>query len=204
MVMSLYPRTQQNKKLADVAVKMLDAGIVGDQITEEGVAEGSDDLNYFGNCTDDDVIEHIFGDATGFAQAVEDYGDEFVLDDLVVKYNPETDVHSFYYKKQGVEEATLVNDPEQGHLIQPDGGMGTWDEQSLLSNLTRKFSSMVEMIKEKRYSSLYHSLYEAGVVENMLKALVEYENFKTKQGNRPIAKGREIDISESTDYISEK
>jgi hypothetical protein len=204
MVMSLYPRTQQNKKLADVAVKMLDAGIIGDQINEEGVAEGSDDLNYFGNCTDDDVIEHIFGDATGFAQAVEDYGDEFVLDDLVVKYNPETDVHSFYYKKQGVEEATLVNDPEQGHLIVPDGGMGTWDEKSLLSNLIRKFSSMAEMIKEKRYNSLYHSLYEAGVVENMLKALIQYENFKEKQGNRPIAKGREIDISESTDYISEK
>jgi hypothetical protein len=41
----------------------------------------------------------------------------------------------------------------------------------------------------------------------MLKALVEYENFKTKQGNRPIAKNRSIDISqvnESTDYISEK
>lgn len=139
MVMSLYPKTQQNKKLADVAVKMLDAGIIGDQVNEEGV-----------------------------------------------------------------EEATLINDPEQGHLIVPDGGMGTWDEKSLLSNLIRKFSSMAEMIKEKRYSNLYHSLYEAGAVENMLKALVQYENFKEKQGNRPIAKGREIDISESTDYISEK
>lgn len=109
--------------------------------------------------------------------------------------------------QQGVEEATLINDPEQGHLIVPDGGMGTWDEQSLLSNLTRKFSSMVEMIKEKRYSNLYHSLYEAGVVENMLKALIEYENFKEKQGNRPIAKNRSVDMSqvkESTDYIQEK
>jgi hypothetical protein len=107
-------------------------------------------------------------------------------------------------QEQGVEEATLINDPEQGHLIVPDGGMGTWDEQSLLSNLTRKFSSMVGMIKEKQYSSLYHSLYKSGALENMLKALVEYENFKEKQGNRPIAKGKEVDISESTDYISEK
>lgn len=73
--------------------------------TEQGVAEGADNLNYIGNCTDDDVIEHIFGDATGFAQAVEEYGDEFTLDDLVVKYDPETDVHSFYYKKPGVAEA---------------------------------------------------------------------------------------------------
>jgi hypothetical protein len=55
-------------------------------------------LSYQGNCTDDDVIEYIFGDATGFAQAVDEYGDEFVLDDLVVKYNPEEDIHYFYYK----------------------------------------------------------------------------------------------------------
>lgn len=101
-------------------------------------------------------------------------------------------------------EATLINDPEQGHLIVPDGGMGTWDEQSLLSNLVRKFASMAEMIKEKRYNNLYHSLYKAGVIENMLKALVQYEKFKEKQGNRPLAKGKQVDISESTDYISEK
>ena len=76
----------------------------------EGVAEGSDNLSYIGNCTDDDVIEHIFGDATGFAQAVDEYGDEFVLDDLVVKYDPETDIHSFYYKKQGVAEVNAAGE----------------------------------------------------------------------------------------------
>ena len=78
----------------------------------ESVVEDSDNLNYIGNCTDDDVIEHIFGDATGFAQAVEEYGDEFTVDDLVVKYDPETDVHSFYYKKQGVAEEKVRLDPK--------------------------------------------------------------------------------------------
>lgn len=71
-------------------------------INKQDVAEGSENLNYIGNCTDDDVIEHIFGDATNFAQEVEEHGDEFVLNDLVVKYDPETDVHSFYYKQQGL------------------------------------------------------------------------------------------------------
>jgi predicted GNAT family acetyltransferase len=55
---------------------------------------------------------------------------------------------------------------------------------------------MAEMIKQKQYSSLYNVLYNAGVVENMLKALVEYENFKEKQGNRPIAKNRSVDMSQ--------
>ena len=71
----------------------------------QGVAEGSDsNLSYQGNCTEDDVIEHIFGDVNNFANMVEEHGDEFTVGDLVVKYDPETDVHSFYYKKQGVAE----------------------------------------------------------------------------------------------------
>lgn len=66
--------------------------------------ESTAQLSYIGNCTDDDVIEHIFGDATGFAQAVDEYGDEFTINDLVVKYDPETDIHSFYYKNNAVSE----------------------------------------------------------------------------------------------------
>jgi len=72
---------------------------------EQGMAEGSDsNLSYQGNCTEDDVIEHIFGDVNNFANMVEEHGDEFTVGDLVVKYDPKTDVHSFYYKKQGVAE----------------------------------------------------------------------------------------------------
>ena len=225
MVMSLYPRTQQNKKLADVAVKMLDAGIIGDQVNEEGVAEGWKDVVAGGalalaslganaQTSDMDNIQQYTQLTKQYYEALVDRAeneDGFVLDrrDLnrikakaqdmaaakVAKQkqsntqNNNSSSNSFpsqgserrvasdrdQFESMDVEEATLINDPEQGHLIVPDGGMGTWDEQSLLSNLTRKFSSMVEMIKEKRYSNLYHSLYEAGVVENMLKALVEYE-----------------------------
>jgi hypothetical protein len=82
----------------------VDRAMRGEHEGQRGLAEGQNNLSYIGNCTDDDVIEHVFGDATGFAQAVEEYGDEFVLDDLVVKYDPETDVHSFYYQQQGLTE----------------------------------------------------------------------------------------------------
>ena len=250
MVMSLYPATQQNKKLADVAVKMLDAGILDGEPVQEGwkdvVAGGLLALSAAGANAQMPEMNQALIDLTDryySALQVRAKEDGLELDrrDLnrlkeraynlaVEKLNkqntttqnqkPQTrssfpsqgserrvasDRDQFEGKnEQEVEEATLINDPEQGHLIVPDGGMGTWYEKSLLSILIRKFSSMAEMIKEKRYSNLYHSLYEAGVVENMLKALVQYENFKEKQGNRPIAKGREIDISESTDYISEK
>jgi hypothetical protein len=87
-----------------VSADYVDRAMRGEHEGQRGLAEGQDNLSYIGNCTDDDVIEHVFGDATGFAQAVEEYGDEFVLDDLVVKYDPETDVHSFYYQQQGLTE----------------------------------------------------------------------------------------------------
>lgn len=105
-----------------------------------------------------------------------------------------------------VAEAVLVNDPDAGHQILPDGGMGTWDESSLVSNLARKFASMVDMLKTKNYAKLHNVLYKAGVVENMIQALAQYERFMAQQGRRPIARGREVDMSrmsESPDYMDE-
>jgi len=75
------------------------------------LGEKSDNLSYIGNCTDDEVVDHIFGDASGFANAVEEYGDDFVLDDLVVKYDPKKDIHSFYYKEQFVTEKLSASQP---------------------------------------------------------------------------------------------
>lgn len=100
-----------------------------------------------------------------------------------------------------VKEAVLINDPDAGVQIQPAGGMGTWDEASMVSNLARKFADMVNMVKNRDYRGLHRVLYEAGLVENMVRALAELEGFEKKQGRRPIARGRAIDI---TDYLDEK
>jgi hypothetical protein len=105
------------------------------------------------------------------------------------------------YLQGRVKEATLVNDPDEGLQIRPAGGMGTWDEQSLVSNLARKFASMVDMVRNRNYGGLHHALYRAGVVENMVRALAELEAFQAQQGRRPIARGREID---TTDYLEER
>jgi hypothetical protein len=101
-----------------------------------------------------------------------------------------------------VQEARLINDPEQGLLIQPDGGMGTWSEESLRSNLARKFASMSEMLKNRRYGNLHSVLYDAGVVESMVRALAQLEQFQERQGRRPIARGREIDMGENQGWAA--
>lgn len=103
-------------------------------------------------------------------------------------------------------EATLVNDPEQGVMIRPDGGMGTWDEESLRSNLARKFTAIVDLLRSKDYRRIYDAIYRSGAMENMMRALAELEQFQKQQGRRPMARGREIEmppVSES-DYIEEK
>lgn len=102
----------------------------------------------------------------------------------------------------GVDEAVLVNDPEQGHLIIPDGGMGTWTEDTLRSNLARKFADMLQMVKDGQYKNLHHVLYDAGVVENMVTALQQYDRWRERQGGRPVARGREIDLA--ADFVEEK
>jgi hypothetical protein len=95
-----------------------------------------------------------------------------------------------------VDEAVLINDPDAGHQIRPDGGMGTWDETSMVSNLSRKFADMVNMVKNKNYTGLQYVLYKGGVVKSLVDALAEYEVFMQKQGRRPIARGREIDMAQ--------
>lgn len=52
---------------------------------------------YVGNCTQDDVIDELFGSVTDFAQCVDEHGDDFELNGLRVTYNQDTDIHSFYF-----------------------------------------------------------------------------------------------------------
>lgn len=53
-------------------------------------------LEYLGNCTEDDVVDDIFGNVSEFARMVEEHGDEFTLGNLVVKYDDDQDIHYFY------------------------------------------------------------------------------------------------------------
>ena len=103
-----------------------------------------------------------------------------------------------------VAEAVLINDPDAGHQIRPDGGMGTYSEETLKQNLARKFASMLEMIKAGEYDRLHGVLAKGQVVDAMVTALAEYQRFMARQGRRPMARGREIDMSSvSEDYIDE-
>ena len=104
-------------------------------------------------------------------------------------------------KEPEVKEATLINDPDSGHLIRPAGGMGTWNEDSLRKNLAEKFGQMLTLLKTGQYDKIHDVLQQGSWVANMVRALAEYQAFQAQQGRRPLARGAEIDI---TDYVDER
>jgi hypothetical protein len=69
--------------------------------------------------------------------------------------------------------------------------------------LAKQLSELVEMLKVGNYRGVEHLLYKAGAMQSKVQALARLEDFNQKQGRRPIAKGREIDIGENTDYVDE-
>lgn len=59
-----------------------------------------DNIVYYGNCTQDDIVDDIFGSVSEFARMIDTYGDNFKIGDLIVKYDDITDIHHFYYKEK--------------------------------------------------------------------------------------------------------
>jgi hypothetical protein len=50
-----------------------------------------------GNCTQEDVVEDIFGSVSEFARQVEENGDTFLYNnEVAVKYDEDNDVHYFF------------------------------------------------------------------------------------------------------------
>jgi hypothetical protein len=91
--------------------------------------------------------------------------------------------------------ASLRNDPD-GHTIVPHGGMGSGKEETWKSVSTRKLQQVIDMIESGNYTGAEHVLYKNGFLQGAVQALARYEEFKTKQGKRPMARGKEVNLGE--------
>ena len=183
LINQLYPATEGNDKLTSVTVRMLDA-VLGEEIKEFAPV-----LAALGGLAGGAVAGELGLGSVGSA----------------VARGIGSSVASSLANNNDIDEARLINDPDAGHQIIPDGGMGTWNEESMVNSLAGKFAEMVNMVKNKNYSGLQHVLYQGGVVKSLVDALVQYEKFMQKQGRRPMARGREIDMGKmAEDYIEEK
>ena len=103
-----------------------------------------------------------------------------------------------------VEETKLI--PTEDGIDIVVNGLGTYDEATLVSNVKRGLAGLLTMLERKEYQSLEYVLQRSSL-NNKIRALAQYEKFLAKQGNRPLAKNKTIDISNenaSPDYIEEE
>jgi hypothetical protein len=106
---------------------------------------------------------------------------------------------NFALNIQGIKEdvtemsAHLRNDPD-GHTIIPHGGMGSGKEDTWRMTSVRKLEQAVEMINSGNYTGAEHVLYKNGFLQGAVQALARYEEFKQRQGKRPMARGRSVDL----------
>jgi len=177
LVKTLYPSTIERDAAASKIVAMLDE-IIGAPVNEIAPVVGAAIGGALARSAGAGVVGQMAGRAAGSTAAT-----------------------AMTPKDHSVDEATLVNDPESGVQIRPAGGMGSWSEDALVSNLAAKFAEMVNMVKARNYQGLHHVLYGSDAVKSMVRSLAELEGFQQAQGQRPMAQGREIDI---TDYVDEK
>ena len=49
-----------------------------------------------GDCRNEELIDELFGSVSEFACLVEENGDNFTHNGVKVKYNANTDIHTFY------------------------------------------------------------------------------------------------------------
>lgn len=178
LVMSLYPKTQSNPKLAANIVQMLDTAMVSEEVMSP-IAENQGWAATLEANTAGPVTANTAGAGAGMTAGYQQR------------------------ENQPVDENTvLVNDPERGIELRPAGGMGTWSEQSLVSSLARQFADILQMLKGGSYKNVEYVLYQAGAMRAKIDALARLEQFRERQGRRPIARGREIDLGE--DYVEER
>jgi hypothetical protein len=53
-------------------------------------------LSKLGDCRSEELIDELFGSVSEFACLVEEHGDNFTHNGIIVKYNANTDIHTFY------------------------------------------------------------------------------------------------------------
>ena len=103
-----------------------------------------------------------------------------------------------------VDEAMLVNNPERGHVIIPDGGMGSWNEQALVSSLARDVQALLQAIKGRGYENAYKMTYDRwSPMRSRLRALAQYAAFMNSRGKAKLKSGGEYDMSQYSDYLDE-
>lgn len=105
--------------------------------------------------------------------------------------------------RAGFREARVISDPNQGVLIAPTGTQQQLPEEELMRDIARQLSDIIRSLRDRQYRNVEHIMYEAGGLENRVRALARYQDYKDQLAGRVMPQGKYVDIGES-DYMEEK
>ena len=49
-----------------------------------------------GTCVNELLVDELFGSVSEFGRLLEQSGDNFIIGDIIVRYDEDSDIHSFY------------------------------------------------------------------------------------------------------------
>ena len=56
-------------------------------------------MNLLGDCRNESLVDLLFGSVSELARLIEEHGDEFSIGPVVVRYDAETDIHTFFGRR---------------------------------------------------------------------------------------------------------
>lgn len=238
LVMSLYPTTQKNKKLAATVVKMLDA-VLGEKTAEnQGWAATLEDsklkASEKGVDKDDKEDEEEKSDLIAKSQKDPELRNAILrgithytqhADDpemALLKYLQRIANHSTEndreHKKQIKDLENRVEKLEQDEEMQttieadirPEGGMGTYSEDTLRMRLVEKLQAIADMMRKQDYAGVEYA-WNDSATRAMIKALADIDRPQedTQTAGTPavggmIANYQKRENQPPGDYIEEK
>lgn len=105
--------------------------------------------------------------------------------------------------RAGFREAEIMNDPDRGIMIAPTDTQQQLPEQELVRDVARQLSEVVQSLRNGHYRTVEHLLYQAGGLENRIRALARYQDYQQDPARQDLAPQGRLDIGEA-DYIEEK
>lgn len=105
---------------------------------------------------------------------------------------------------QDLEEAKLHNDPESGHIIYVDQGLGGYRPDQLKKVVGQHMITVLDHIRNDRFREAEYMLTQWDVIEHKVKALKEYYNF-IQQQKSPLPADKFVDLARqpNDDYVDE-
>tara|TARA_R110000824_G_scaffold138437_1_gene303091 strand:- start:2119 stop:5502 length:3384 start_codon:yes stop_codon:yes gene_type:complete len=112
--------------------------------------------SFIGTCQNEDLINDIFGSVTNFAQAIDEHGDNFKYGRYIIKYDEDSDIHSFYLNDHKSKRLLRKWDPStQKHVWYAETFEAEEENAKKLSEYEKTYGKKQAKIRMRLKKKIY-------------------------------------------------